>query len=215
MKRLSLPALIAVVELLGATWVVAAPFDITTADGNGADTWIQQISPNASLGAQDNMIAWTNAGSYKIYVRFDLSAITGSLACARLTCTTIDGQFKPGTTVWGLNDGDAGESWGELTTTWDNAPANDTGDATNFLGSATYLGVFGNINNVAGGTGDFSSDGLKDFLNADTDGQVTFMFASPNGFTYLAPKEHATLAPPTLFVRVGPVTAWGSIVLID
>ena len=188
---------------------------ITTADGSGADTWVQQTATGGNYGSLDNMIVWTGSGSYKGYVRFDLSAYKTDVEAARLILTTIDGQFWPGTTIWGLNDGDAGESWGELTTTWDNAPANDTGDATNFLGSATYLGVFGNINNVAGGTGDFSSDGLKDFLNADTDGQVTFMFASPNGFTYLAPKEHATLAPPTLFVRVGPVTAWGSIVLID
>lgn len=181
-------------------------FSITTADGSGADTYVQESAPGTNHGAEDNVIAWTNAGSYKVYVRFDLSAVTGSSAGARLICTTIDGQFKPATTVWGLDDGDAGESWGESTITWNNAPANDTSDATNFLGNATFLGVFGSIENVAGGTGDFSGDALRDFLNADTDGRATFMFASPNGFTYLAPKERAdvTQAPPTLVVTASP-----------
>ena len=178
------------------------PFDITTADGNGADADVPVSG--AQDGSYDNVVVWSGGGGIKGYMRFDVSSITKDLDLARLTVTTIDGQFAPGTTAWGLDDGDPGESWDESTIVWNTAPANDTNSTVAFLANATYLGVFVNINNVAGGTGDVSGAALKNFLNADTDGQVTLMFASPNGFTYLASKEHATLAPPTLTVRESP-----------
>ena len=190
------------------------PLTITTADGSGADAYLQESLPTSNFGTAHDLIAWGDpAHMYKGYVRFDLSRI-GYIELASLTCTTIDGQFAPGTTLWGLIDGDAGEFWPELTTGWNNAPANDTSDATNFLPNATFLGVFENIDNVAGGTGEFSGDALKDFLNADTDGLATLMFASPNGFTYLASKDNTNgFAPPTLVVTAGPQAGMALIVL--
>ena len=202
MKRFGFLALIVAVTLLHGALAMAAPFDITTADGNGADTYVD-TALYLYHGAEDNMIAWGDAGNnMKIYVRFDLASITRSLADATLTCTTIDGQFRTATTLWGLNDGDAGETWDEHATAAPEAPANDQTDGTNFLANATYLGVFGNIGAGAGATGDFSGAALKNFLDADTDGLATLMFASPNGFTYLASKENTNgFAPPTLTVE--------------
>ena len=119
---------------------------------------------------------------------------------ATLTVIT-EGQWKAGVTVWGLNDGDVGESWAENATAGPESPANDLTDGTNFLSNATYLGTFGTIAEVAGNSTTFSGDALKDFLNADTDGLATLMFASPNGYSDWAAREHATYAPPTLTLK--------------
>jgi len=179
-----------------------------------ADTYIQENTPDSNLSHEHNMIAWDwwNPGPeewlwYKMYIQFDVSSLTLPLTTdAKLTCTTRDGQFPPGTTLWGLNDGDPGEAWIEADLTWNNAPANDTA-GNGFLSNATLLGEFHNIQQgVAGGTGDFCGDALDNFLNADTDGLATFMVLSPgetldppnNGFVYFVTKESSTLAPPTL-----------------
>ena len=185
MKLLTLLTALSAVVLLTGTVAVAVPFDITTADGNGADTYVNDQQPDVNHSADDHMIAWDwlNPGPgvflwYKMYTRFDLSAIAQPLSSAKLTCTTLDGQFPPGTSIWALDDGDAGEAWVEADITWNNAPANDTA-GNGFLSNATYVGDFENINPVAGGTGDFSGAALKDFVNADTDGLATFMILSP------------------------------------
>ena len=226
MKLLTLLTALSAVVLLTGTVAVAVPFDITTADGNGADTYVNDQQPDVNHSADDHMIAWDwlNPGPgvflwYKMYTRFDLSAIAQPLSSAKLTCTTLDGQFPPGTSIWALDDGDAGEAWVEADITWNNAPANDTA-GNGFLSNATYVGDFENINPVAGGTGDFSGAALLNFLNADTDGLATFMILSPgetldppnNGFTYLASKENAVLAPPTLTVEEIPEPATLSLI---
>ena len=224
MKLLTLLTALSAVVLLTGTVAVAVPFDITTGDGNGADTYVQNGVPTGNYGADDHMIVWdynpTADLRYKGYVRFDLSAIAQPLSSATLTCTTMDGQFPPDTTIWGLDDADAGELWDELGINWNNAPANDTSTPAGFLGNATYLGVFGNITNVAGGTGDFSGASLVNFLNADTDGVATLMFGSPgetldpptNGFAYWATKENTVHAPPTLTVEEIPEPATLSLI---
>ena len=224
MKRFTLLIALSAGVLLTGALGVAAPFDITTADGNGADTYVNNGEPDVNHSADNHMIVWdynpTADLRYKGYVRFDLSAIAQPLSSATLTCTTMDGQFPPDTTIWGLNDGDAGELWVEADLTWNNAPANDTSTPAGFLSNATYLGVFGNITNAAGGTGDFSADALKDFLNADNDGVATFMFGSPgetldpptNGFAYWATKENTVHAPPTLTVEEIPEPATLSLI---
>ena len=216
MKRFTLLTALSAALLLPATLGMAFELVITTADGVGADANVTTeasgaaVGPDGNLGDADNLVIWDFTAEveelrYKAYARFDLSPIVDTIALAKLTFTTIDGQFAAGTTIWSLNDGDAGELWEEMEITWNNAPANDLVSATEFLANATFLGEFENISNVAGGTGDFSGAALTDFLNADTDGVATLMFASPNGFTYIAPKEHLTLDPPTLTVEVGSI----------
>ena len=49
MKRFGFLALIVVATLLTGTLAMAAPFDITTADGNGADSeWCGPVGPSPS-----------------------------------------------------------------------------------------------------------------------------------------------------------------------
>ena len=203
--------------LLLSVGTAAAAFQLTP----DADSYVNNQQGDVNHSADDHVIAWDwfNPGpgqwlEYKAYMRFDLSTLTLPLDTARLILTTIDGQFPPGTSLWGLNDGDPGEAWVEADITWNNAPANDTaGDHPNgLLSNATYLGDFTNIEQgVAGGTGDFSGVTLKDFVNADTDGLATFIVLSPgetleppnNGFVYIATKEHAELDAPILTDVVG------------
>ena len=192
--------------LLLSVGTAAAVFQLTPE----ADTYVQNGAPDANYGGDDHMIAWdynpTADLLYKIYMRFDLSSVTLPLDNAKLILTTIDGQFPAGTSLWGLNDGDAGELWDEMTMSWNDAPANDTSN-NSLLSNATYLGDFNTPElqypdpGAIGGTGDFFGATLKDFVNADTDGVATFMVISPgetpepynNGFVYIATKEHAEL----------------------
>jgi hypothetical protein len=74
--------------------------------------------------------------------------------------------------VWGLNDGDAGEAWGELAINWANAPANAADNAID-SSAATLLGTFQGAGNDA--FAGFANTALVDFLNADTNGLVTFV----------------------------------------
>lgn len=145
-----------------------------------------------------------NAGTTnrKVYVRFDISSLAVSSADASLALTV--GLNNGGSTnrtpqnftlnLYGLNDGATagagalGEDWDESAITWDNGPANivsgtgagnavKTGAGTANGGEAMLIGSFevtaaenvGSVIVAASGTN------LVDFLNADTDGQVTFI----------------------------------------
>ena len=203
MKWSGILAVTAASVLLSSQLAMAVPFDVTTGDiaspvAHGADTFVNNSEADINHGAETLMIAWDwwNPGPeewlwYKTYVRFAYDfnpempdGSTEPLTSATLTCTTLDGQFPPGTTIWGLDDGDPGENWDELGITWNNAPANDTA-GNGLLSNATYLGEFNSPElqypdpAAAGGTGDFSGDALKDFLNADTNSLATLMILSP------------------------------------
>ena len=165
----------------------AAALDLTSV----ADTYVQDSVPDGNFSTETSMVIWDwfNPGPadwlwYKGYIQFDVSSVTLPVDTATLTCTTSDGQFPPGTSLWGLNDGDPGEAWVEADLTWNNAPANDTA-GNGLLSNATYLGDFNTPElqypdpGAIGGKGDVSNAALKDFVNADTDGLATFMILSP------------------------------------
>lgn len=93
--------------------------------------------------------------------------------------------------------------------TWNNAPANDTGNGYGFTSDSA--GSLGDI--IDGGEVELersmSSEGLVNFLNTDTDGQVTLMMArqsNSSAWSCWAAREHATLAAPKLeltYTRAG------------
>ena len=228
MKGLGLMAMVAGAILLSVG--TAGAIDITTADGNGADTYVQNRWLDDNHSVEHDMIGWDwwyeDEGRmlwYKMYFRFDVSSLTLPLTTNfKLTCATGDGQFPRGTSVWGLNDGDPGESWVEEELTWNNAPANDTTSYA-LLSNATSLGDFNTPRlqypdpDAMGGTGDLCGDALNDFVNADTDGLVTFIILSPgetgegdtyhNGFVFLVTKENTKYAHPTLTTDAGVCVA--------
>ncbi len=152
----------------------------------------------------------------KVYIRFDLTSLAfdhTDISDASLALNFVDTSLGVGGTtidwtfgVWGLNDGDAGENWGEGTITWNNAPQNDTAASPGhlLLSGATKLGTFnftGRASSVS-----FSDPDLTSFIAADTDDLVTLVITRDTdepdaGNTYvhgIASKEHATVTGPEL-----------------
>lgn len=179
------------VAILGSQIATAAT-TITTADGIGADTFIQQNSSGTNFG---------NSGTFNIkddgnnnrrmsYLRFDL----GSSYNQQATITDADLTFTLASSadvtfeVYGLTDGTAPDNratgWGETTVTWNspeglrsgNAPSGNftslgTFDMTDFTDGA--LITFGaNDSNTISSSG--FSDNLNTFLQSDTNGLVSF-----------------------------------------
>jgi VCBS repeat-containing protein len=208
-----------------------------------ADTYIEGTSPNTNFGtAQSLRIKHADSAfNRKAYVRFDLEGASldhaTGLADAALRMnfvdsgagtggTTIDWEFE----VFGLADGDSGETWvegnggsdnsplGEIT--WNNAPANDPSARNNLLGNAMSLGTF----TLHGRTGviDFRSPALTQFVRNSSDDLVTFIIrrttVEPNTSTQsyvhaIASKEHPTANGSQLLLSFA--TAQGAGVLLN
>lgn len=166
---------------------------ITTADGVGADAYIENMTGtrrNNNYGGV-NVVQLKNAGpdptennqylSRKTYLRFDLDAIgplETEIAWLELTASSSTGS-EYAFDVYGLLDGHAGENWietGSGSITWNNAPGNDPDSLGGVLGDDTvYLGQFSTAGHTPGQVLQFGSPELVDFLNADTDGQATLI----------------------------------------
>ena len=170
-----------------------APPQLTTAVGNGADTFIDSSAPTTSQASTNRMRIRKDASTEssptyrKSYLRFDLASVTPSGSAIdgaelALTVTNTDSALANPFTVnvYGLNNGDAGEGWAE-TINWNSgAPAhNGTHPVTS---AATLLGSFTiNGGSVSAGqkivVNHTQLAGLLPFLQADTDKRVTFILA--------------------------------------
>ena len=203
-----------------------------TPSGDGADANTQGWNGfQRNFGATNSLIVKNNFSfPNKSIVRLDVSALkTGPVDNALFEleiATTNTGLIEAWTyNVFGLRDGDAGENWVEGTgtgvelndgsVTYENLPANvgnnnnggaydpDVADSGGIDHTrADFLGTFttreGQREKVF-----LSGDALRDFVNADTDGQVTFLitrvFATSNAITF-ASKENTQFAPPALYL---------------
>jgi len=219
---------------LGARSAYGVP--VTTAYGNGADTYVRSSYYNSasnnnygSAGAvgvkHDRVMPGNNR---KGYLRFDLSSVSSPVVDASLGLCyagkSNDPAANPSTyNVYGLNDGHAGENWAESTITWNNAPGNSTGSAGGLLSAETaLLGSF-SLNVYAMSVGDlvsFSSPDLVSFLQSDTNNLATLIITRAQRNTcieYFASKENATLAAPVLNINCDgppPVPAPGALILV-
>jgi hypothetical protein len=125
----------------------------------------------------------------KGYFRYDLSTLPSGdiVTSAALNLAFVEsgaGTLLNGTNtfeVFGLNDGVAGETWGESTITWNNAPANAAG-GTAVTASASSLGTFsitghtGNVNFLGSG-----GNAVQNFLaNSTSNDLVTFIVVRLN-----------------------------------
>ena len=199
---------------------VAQGATITTADGDGADAFLERrdggsAHETTNYGTDGNLRTRYHAGLglyRKSYLRFDLSGITQSIVSAsfELTANNNDsiGQVMA---VYGLTDGVTGEGapggggWSETGITWNNAPANDLSPGLGVTGDATLLGTF-----AKGGMDAptmFTDPALVTFLNNDSNGLVT-LIVGPNttddgGDISWYSKEAAGTAP-ALSVTVVP-----------
>lgn len=157
-----------------------------------ADAYVAAASTTTNFGS-DNLVLIKNDGGginhRKGYFRYDLSTLPANevITNAALDLTFVESNLGGSLTgtntfeVFGLNDGNAGENWGESTITWNNAPANAAGGATvtsaaSSLGTFSITGHTGNVNFL--GTG---GDAVKNFLaNSTSNDLVTFIIVRVN-----------------------------------
>jgi hypothetical protein len=126
-------------------------------------------------------------------LRFDLAGIAGDKTGAQLQVTETGNNSRT-VTVYGLVDGDPGESWAEASITYNTAPAISLvpgpPPSTAFDSLRTVnLGTFG----TTGSTSErltFASAALDSFIAADTNGVVTFyLYLNGGGAVTVRPKE--------------------------
>lgn len=200
---------IASLILMGAVGSLqAAPITLPdVADSTVRETFgVQGGELFAKWGGSD-----TSGSNRKSYIRFDSSAVTGSVLSATLNLIVSvnnGGGSNPlnpdpqsfTLNVYGLNDGATagggklGEDWAESSITWDNAPANiasgtgagqlvSTGSGTANGGQAVFLGQLDiTTSDSVGAVVSFSNAALVNFLNTDTNGVVTIII-SAQGWT--------------------------------
>lgn len=152
-----------------------------------ADAFVQANAATTNFGSDAELLAKNQGASFsrKSYIRFDVSGVDFETGTAELrlmqpdpirdfggNANNLDYSFR----VFGLNDGDAGENWLEAGINWNNAPANDGSNGDSVLGNATLLDTFSLTGRgVDGGEILLDSDAIADFINADSDGLVTFI----------------------------------------
>ena len=200
--------------LFGAASSVQALVTVTTADGNGADTYLSNdgqggnYGPDSVHGTDGSLRAFRQLAGVRSkagFIRFDLSTVAGDMSDATLTfeATFLKGSAKT-VEVYGLTDGN-GDFWDESTITYNTAPGvlpAALGNCTLDTAMVTLLGTI--TTPAAGGTYpvSFSSNPsdlpLTSFLDADTNKLVTFLFIGTDNEGEIASKEHETFNAPTL-----------------
>jgi hypothetical protein len=196
--------------------VQATTVSLTTAFGNGADTWIEKNIPDTNLGSagvvaiKNDDFTPFNVLFRKIYLRFDLSSTNKSqIGNGDLNLAFVDTNFSPTLStysVYGLNDGNVGENWSESTITWNNAPANrernfiDTSQTT-FLGTFSFSPCCTPFGNIVS----FSDPRLVSFLQNDNNNLATLIIVRDQvgaDTQTFASKENTQLTPPTLQLEI-------------
>lgn len=201
---------------------------ITTEDGVGADTYVRwredlpesdtNYGAATTLRTKDpdvlNSSGYGNAR--KIYLRFDLTAIDAREVVAAALELSFAAAEPTGTNsrlwLFGLEDGHPGEGWGETAITWNNAPGNAQNCCSTSAEAAYLAEAIRPDDAEALDILSFASPELVDFLNADSDGRVTFIITGAGGgndegiFNAFHSKESGGVdaLPPTLELTVVP-----------
>ncbi len=213
-------ALLAIVPATAATVSLE-----TSADAWGLSSYYSPVwNADTNYGAQTDaygtvmMCDWRQSDgtlNHKFWTKFDLSSFTDSTDSATLQITRALGPTSGDDPilVYALNDGDAGEGWGEYTITYNNAPGNVLAANEFDMDRYTYLGAFNYA--AAGAAGDvltFSSAALRQAVNNDTDGQLTLGFLKRmfnNNAAGFASREDSSYAGATLVLDVSQARTLG------
>jgi hypothetical protein len=182
---------------------------ITTLESS-ADAFVRAGSTNANtnFGTTTTLVvknATTADNQRKAYIRFDLTGQNIHSTPNASLQFMVESPWNETTPwqVYGLKDADAGESWGEGTITWNNAPANTTSSGDGLVSSrVVFLGTLATTGpQPLGKVLELQSAALDAFLLADTDDKVTFILtraSTASGNSIVASREHATIAAPAL-----------------
>ncbi|MHC4300134.1 MAG: DNRLRE domain-containing protein, partial [Planctomycetota bacterium] len=166
-----------------------------------------------------------NSYDRKGYIRFDVGDMVSEASLVMTVSTNNEGGG--GTTpqtftieVYGLAES-LDHTWTESEITWNNAPGNDTSNS-NFTEDATPLGSFIVEPIPVGNVVSFSDPNLVDFINSDTDNQITLLLRRTPGTSSshniaFASKENSNYSPPALNMEVatrafGPDPANGALI---
>ena len=177
----------------------------------------------SNYGAISYLLLKSSSSFGKGYMRFDTSSIRGTVINASLTLTAvaIDPADDVQVNFYGMydiaswNSGNTEANWIENGIVYDNAPGNNIGSATGFLTlNTTYLGSAV----PALGPGEsfsFSSSALVDFVNDDSNQQVTIMISVGDNINamiiYFGSREDIAKAP-NLSIQVAPL---GTLIIIQ
>lgn len=200
----------------------ATALTVTTADGNGADTYLSNDSVDGAYvahGASSSMEFRNIKGTRfrALYFRFDLSGYAGeTFSGASLTLNGVNIGRNRALIFTGLLDGTSsgqGENWNEVTLSY--------AEAAGFLpaaaGAYTLSGdltaeLSRTVGSVNGLNTTVSSKLLDDFLNADTDGLVTFVVYATDpwneteDFFFETKEAVGNHAPALIFTITEPAT---------
>ena len=194
---------------------------VTTAVGRGKDTYVRQGNGGGPFGRSPLVMAKRSAdretNQRKTYLGFDMRRFNGvkfreaELALAIRSSGLGYASVVPDSmfTVYGLRDQNL-DGWDETNMTWQNAPANVLEHGSSLDESKVVkLGTFEIKQGVSSGFRGVEGDLLTDFLNQDSNGEVTLIVvretdqSSGNGLVHaFASREHPTAMAPTLRVRV-------------
>jgi beta-glucanase (GH16 family) len=186
-----------------------APVSTNTTLNPLADSFVKDGTPTTNYGTATGLeVKSSGVGNLrKDYLRFDGSTIPSTSVA---TSGSLSLQFTAGLAaartyqLYGINNGSAGEAFGETAITWNNAPGNNADGS--FNANATLLG---SVNLAAGATSvtfDQSNSSLLSFLNADTNDVLTFAIykASNSGLDTIKSREAATGQPVLQMVTIEP-----------
>lgn len=192
--------------------------EITTTNGTAGVSGTLKFDNNSTFGDDQFFLKniGTTSNTRKGYVRFDTSAIDGTVTNASLNLTisqTAVGSQHTRIYVYAITNQtlDSVELVDGLA--WAAGPANDASSAYEAdLDEAVGLGNFQvrrASENPAGTVKSFSNSDLTEFLNADTNNVVTFLLGrepgnDPVGTLLFAGDTTTTYAPPTLELYFAP-----------
>lgn len=178
---------LAILGTLLAAATTAPAVNISTAIGNGADTYLSNddnSGPAANHGSEGSMHLREEDGvrMRHLYLRFDISSLSGDLTGATITLngTTVN-RNRP-LDFYGVVDGATGgqgENWNETTVSFSTAagidPATPLGAEPTFTTEATPAWVAHTTGSALGLNTTVASTDLDNFIAADTNGLVTFI----------------------------------------
>jgi hypothetical protein len=196
---------------------------ISTAFGHGKDSYIQSSSkPTRDFGSDPffrvKFSSLQPELNRKGYLAFDLSKFAGRKFDEAELVLTIEpsdlgfASLVPDCTfaLYGLTD-ESEDSWEENGINWQHAPAHDPGNELKHLplpGKTVLLGRFTMAQGMNRGTRTLRGDALRDFLNTDTNGIVTFILcretdeAQKGGLVHaFTTKESSGKPPPMLRLK--------------
>jgi hypothetical protein len=213
--------LICLVITLSAASSLRAEVAITTADGNGADTYIGNdvdSRPGQIHGDEDTISVRRNVDArIRIaWLRFDLTGIAGDLSSATLSLYDDDSAREREWTVYGMVDG-ADDFWDEATMNYNNAPGFLPADLGTWVMEEGKWEQLGTITITATPDTIFTSNptdlNMDSFLAADTNKLVTLIIIwegedyGDAWYLPIAKENEEAVIHPTLTL---PNAFWGS-----